>query len=76
MSKALAKPEVRAQLEKLGAVIVGDTPEQFQAFLKRDYERWENVVKAAAIKVDLNWEQVHTLLRVLEFRYKALNISL
>jgi len=54
MSKALAKPEVRAQLEKLGAVVVGDTPEQFQAFLKRDYERWENVVRAAAIKVDLN----------------------
>jgi tripartite-type tricarboxylate transporter receptor subunit TctC len=54
MNKALAKAEVRAQLEKLGAVVVGDTPEQFQAFLKRDYERWESVVKAAAIKVDLN----------------------
>jgi tripartite-type tricarboxylate transporter receptor subunit TctC len=54
MSKALAKPEVRAQLERLGAVIVGDTPTQFEAFLKRDYERWENVIKSAAIKVDLN----------------------
>ena len=52
MSKALAKPEVRAQLEKLGAVVVGDTPTQFAAFLKRDYERWDAVIKAAAIKAD------------------------
>lgn len=50
MIKALAKPEVRLQLEKLGAVIVGDTPAEFTAFLKRDYDRWENVIKAAAIK--------------------------
>lgn len=50
--KALAKPEVKAQLEKLGAVIVGDTPTQFEAFLKRDHDRWESVIKAAAIKPD------------------------
>jgi hypothetical protein len=54
MSKALAKPDVRAQLEKLGAVIVGDTPTEFTAFLKRDYERWDSVIKAAAVKADLN----------------------
>jgi tripartite-type tricarboxylate transporter receptor subunit TctC len=54
MNKALAKPDVRAQLSKLGAVIVGDTPAEFQAFLKRDYERWENVIKSAGVKADLN----------------------
>ncbi len=54
MSKALAKPEVRAQMEKLGAVVVGDTPAQFAAFLKRDYERWDGVIKAAALKADPN----------------------
>jgi tripartite-type tricarboxylate transporter receptor subunit TctC len=54
MTKALAKPEVRVQLEKLGAVIVGDTPAEFAAFLKRDYERWDGVIKAAAVKADLN----------------------
>ena len=54
MVKALAKPDVRAQLEKLGAVIVGDTPAAFTAYLKRDYDRWENVIKSAAIKADLN----------------------
>ena len=54
MVKALAKPDVRAQLEKLGAVIVGDSPAAFAAYLKRDYDRWENVIKSAAIKADLN----------------------
>ena len=54
MLKALAKPDVRAQLEKLGAVIIGDSPAQFTAYLKRDYDRWENVIKSAAIKADLN----------------------
>ncbi len=54
MTKALVKPEVRVQLEKLGAVIVGDSPTEFTAFLKRDYERWDNVIKAAAVKADLN----------------------
>lgn len=54
MLKALAKPEVRAQLEKLGAVIVGDSSSEFAAYLKRDYDRWENVIKAAAIKAEVN----------------------
>ena len=54
MVKALAKPDVRLQLEKLGAVIVGDTPAEFATFLKRDYDRWEHVIKAAAIKPENN----------------------
>ena len=54
MTKALAKPDVRAQLEKLGAVIVGDTPTEFAAFLKRDHDRWEAVIKAADIKPEAN----------------------
>lgn len=54
MVKALAKPDVKSQLEKLGAVIVGDSPAAFAAYLKRDYDRWENVIKTAAIKPEVN----------------------
>ena len=54
MVKALAKPDVRTQLEKLGAVIVGDSPASFTAYLKRDFDRWENVIKTAAIKPEVN----------------------
>lgn len=52
MVKALAKPEVKAQLAKLGAVVVGDTPAEFAAYLQRDYERWAAVIKAANIKME------------------------
>ena len=52
MLKALAKPDVKAQLGKLGAVIVGNSPAEFAAYLKRDYDRWENVIRTAAIKPD------------------------
>jgi tripartite-type tricarboxylate transporter receptor subunit TctC len=54
VKQALAKPEMKAQLERLGAVTVGDTPTEFAAFLKRDYDRWEGVIKAANIKPDAN----------------------
>jgi tripartite-type tricarboxylate transporter receptor subunit TctC len=52
MLKALAKPDVKAHMEKLGAVIVGDSPTEFAAYLKRDYTRWEEVIKAAGVKAE------------------------
>jgi tripartite-type tricarboxylate transporter receptor subunit TctC len=50
MRKSMAKPETRERMKSLGAVIVGDTPEAFAAFLKKDYEHWGRVIKAADIK--------------------------
>ena len=52
MVKALAKPEVKARMESLGAIIVGDSPAEFAAYLKRDYSRWEEVIKAAGVKAE------------------------
>jgi tripartite-type tricarboxylate transporter receptor subunit TctC len=52
MQKSLVKPETTARLKGLGAVKVGDTPAQFLAFLKKDYERWQRVIKAADIKTE------------------------
>jgi tripartite-type tricarboxylate transporter receptor subunit TctC len=50
MRKALARPETASRLSALGAEIIGDSPEAFQAFLKKDYERWAQVIKAAGVK--------------------------
>jgi tripartite-type tricarboxylate transporter receptor subunit TctC len=50
MRKALARPETASRLGALGAEIIGDSPEAFQAFLKKDYERWAQVIKAAGVK--------------------------
>jgi len=50
--KSLAKPEIRAKMKEQGAVIVGDTPAEFAAFLKKDQERWAQVIKASGVKAE------------------------
>jgi tripartite-type tricarboxylate transporter receptor subunit TctC len=50
MRKSLAKPETRERMRQLGAVIIADTPAEFAAFLKTDYERWKKVIKEAGVK--------------------------
>jgi tripartite-type tricarboxylate transporter receptor subunit TctC len=49
---ALADTELRARLEQLGAVPVGNTPEQFAADMRADLARWGPVVKAAGIRAE------------------------
>jgi tripartite-type tricarboxylate transporter receptor subunit TctC len=50
--KSLAKPDIRAKMKEQGAVIVGDTPSEFAAFLKKDQERWAQVIKASGVKAE------------------------
>ena len=50
--KSLAKPEVRAKMKEQGAVIVGDTPSEFAAFLRKDQERWAQVIKASGVRAE------------------------
>jgi tripartite-type tricarboxylate transporter receptor subunit TctC len=52
MRKSLARPETQERMKALGAVTVGDTPAEFQAFLQKDYERWARVIKAAGVKAE------------------------
>jgi tripartite-type tricarboxylate transporter receptor subunit TctC len=50
--KSLAKPDIRAKMKEQGAVIIGDTPAEFAAFLKKDQERWAQVIKASGVKAE------------------------
>ncbi len=50
MRKSLARPETKERMRQLGAAIIADTPAEFGAFLKKDYERWQRVIKASGIK--------------------------
>jgi tripartite-type tricarboxylate transporter receptor subunit TctC len=52
MRKSLARGETQSRLKTLGANTVGDTPGEFLAFLKKDYERWARVIKAAGVKAE------------------------
>jgi len=48
---SLAKRETREKLIKLGAITEGgSTPAEFRAWLAKDLERWERVIKAAGVK--------------------------
>ncbi len=50
--KALQRPEVRDRLASEAAEPVGNTPEQFQAFIKAEIARWAPVVKASGARPD------------------------
>jgi tripartite-type tricarboxylate transporter receptor subunit TctC len=50
MRKSLARPETKERMRQLGANIIADTPADFAAFLKKDYERWQQVIKVSGVK--------------------------
>jgi len=51
-NKALADPEIKAQMLAQGNELGGGTPEQFAAHIKAESERWGQLVKTAGIKPD------------------------
>ena len=50
MQKALNAPDVRSKLDAGGLEVVGGTPEQFGAMLRRDIENYRKIVKAIGLK--------------------------
>jgi tripartite-type tricarboxylate transporter receptor subunit TctC len=50
--KALATPEIRQIFEPAGLQVVGNTPEQFAALLRRDIDRFVKVAREANIRAD------------------------
>jgi tripartite-type tricarboxylate transporter receptor subunit TctC len=50
--RALKDPAVNARLAGLGLDIVGDTPEQFAAFLDSEGKRWLPLIRRLNIKLD------------------------
>ncbi|MHB8772472.1 MAG: tripartite tricarboxylate transporter substrate binding protein [Syntrophales bacterium] len=48
--KVVAMPEVRKRLANEGADPVGSTPEEFDAYIRADIEKWIKVVKKAGIE--------------------------
>lgn len=48
--RALQAPEVRQRLQELGADPVGNSPEEYAAFMRNEIAKWDKVIKAAGIK--------------------------
>ena len=52
MKKVMAAPELRAQLEKVGARPVGNSPAEFTAQIRSEIDRMKRLVKERQIKLD------------------------
>jgi tripartite-type tricarboxylate transporter receptor subunit TctC len=52
LAKILRSPQVRRELIALGAEPVGDTPDEFGAFLKADMARWGKIIQEKGIRSD------------------------
>ena len=49
--RALREPDVQGRFADLGATLVGNSPEQFDAYVRSETKKWHAVVKAADIKL-------------------------
>ena len=52
MVAVLRMPEVRQQLGASGAVVVGNTPEQFAAWNRSEISKWAKAIKDSGAKID------------------------
>ena len=52
VGKALKSPDVIDRLEKIGLAISTGSPEQFDALLRSETERWTRVVKERKLKTE------------------------
>lgn len=52
MNKVIHSEETRKRMADIGLTPVGDTPEQFDAFIKAEIPKWAKVVKASGATAD------------------------
>jgi tripartite-type tricarboxylate transporter receptor subunit TctC len=52
INKALALPALKEKYAAIGYELVGGTPEQFDAFVKKEIAKWADVVKRSGARVD------------------------
>jgi tripartite-type tricarboxylate transporter receptor subunit TctC len=52
IAEAVRQPDIRKRFADLSADPVGGTPAETAAFMRAEVERWNNVIKAANVKLE------------------------
>jgi tripartite-type tricarboxylate transporter receptor subunit TctC len=52
ITAALRTPEVKQKLEPIGAILVGNTPDQFTAYIQSEEKKWAEVVRVSGAKLE------------------------
>ena len=52
INEAISRPDVKEAWDKQGAVALVMTPAEFDAYLRKDIEKWAQVVKVSGIKAE------------------------
>ena len=52
IAQAARAPEFARLMERQGAEVVADTPEEFRAFIKSELARWGEVIRQSGIKAE------------------------
>jgi tripartite-type tricarboxylate transporter receptor subunit TctC len=50
--KALAVPEVKTRIEKIGTQVAGSTPAEFDAFIKNEIKKWNKVIETMGLRIN------------------------
>ncbi len=50
--KALAVPEVKARIEKIGTQVAGSTPAEFNTFIKAEMAKWNKVIETMGLRIN------------------------
>lgn len=52
IGRLLGTPEVRASLAKIGVNVLGGTPQEFAAYIRREDEKWTKAIRDSGTKID------------------------
>lgn len=52
VARVLKLPEVAARVTSDGAIVIGNTPREFAAYIRADMDKWAKVIRASGITAD------------------------
>jgi tripartite-type tricarboxylate transporter receptor subunit TctC len=52
INEAIQDPSLRTRFQEIGLVPMSNTPEEFAAFIKRDSEKWQKIIRDSGVTAE------------------------